>query len=211
MTTREKIVETAIRLFNEQGTRAVTTNHIAAAAGISPGNLYYHFRNKEEIIRAALDQMDAKGLEEYERINNGPGETLQKMDATFVMIQRFNWRYRFFKRELVSLLSADPALAKQFAATHHALRSLAEDWLSRAAAEGILRPLPATEVALLAEAIWLTILFWLNHLEVGGETVNEATLARGSAVLRCILAPHLSTGARPRPVEGKKTSLRRRS
>jgi AcrR family transcriptional regulator len=209
MNTREKIVETAIRLFNEQGTRAVTTNHIAAAAGISPGNLYYHFRNKEEIIRAVLGQMDALGLEEHERIHNAPGDTLQKMEAAFLVIQRFNWRYRFFKRELVSLLAADPELAKQFAVTHRALRSLVEDSLSRYTAEGTLRPLPAPQLALLAEAIWLTILFWLNHLEVGGETVSDATLARGSAVLRCLLTPYLMTDPQPRPVERQKTGRKR--
>src|SRR5215210_4307966 len=48
--TKERVLGAALRLFNEKGTAAVSTNHIAEAAGISPGNLYYHYRNKEEII-----------------------------------------------------------------------------------------------------------------------------------------------------------------
>ena len=59
MSTREKILDTALTLFNNEGTSAVSTNHIAEAAGISPGNLYYHFRNKEEIIRGLFERLFA--------------------------------------------------------------------------------------------------------------------------------------------------------
>ncbi|MGL5986966.1 MAG: TetR/AcrR family transcriptional regulator, partial [Burkholderiales bacterium] len=48
--TYDRIIQASLELFNEHGERAITTNHIAAHLGISPGNLYYHFRNKEEII-----------------------------------------------------------------------------------------------------------------------------------------------------------------
>ncbi len=195
MKTRDRIIETAIELFNEQGTRAVTTNHIAAAAGISPGNLYYHFRNKEDIIRAIFEQMDAYGLEQYRLITDTcPPGTLEAMERTFVMIQEYNWRYRFFKRELTALIMADPLLRERFHQTHHALLALVRHSVDNSIALGVLRPLDEKERALLTEEIWLVTLFWLNYLEVGGEEVNEETLRRGIDLLRNMLGSYLAAG-----------------
>ena len=49
VTNRDRILKKSIELFNTQGVVAITTNHIADALNISPGNLYFHFRNKEQI------------------------------------------------------------------------------------------------------------------------------------------------------------------
>lgn len=197
MKTRDRIIETAIELFNGQGTKAVTTNHIAAAAGISPGNLYYHFRNKEDIIRAIFEQMDAYGLEQYRLITEVcPVGTLEAMERTFVMIQEYNWRYRFFKRELTSLIMADPLLRERFQQTHHALLALVRHSVDSSMELGVIRTLPERERALLTEEIWLIALFWLNYLEVGGEEVNDNTLNRGIELLRNILEAYGLQGGR---------------
>lgn len=197
MTTRERIIETALDLFNTSGTRSVTTNHIAAAMGISPGNLYYHFRNKEEIIRAIFAQMHEVGTREYLAINaeRGPG-TVETMAETFVMIQRFNWRYRFFKRELTALVMADPLLGEQFVASHRANLAMVDAALERSIAQRFLKPMSDATRRLLAEQVWMVTLFWLNYLEVGGEEVNDETLKRGIDHLRLSLSPYLTESAR---------------
>jgi len=199
MTTRERILETALALFNERGTRAVSTNHIAEACGISPGNLYYHFRNKEEIIRRIFEQMTRIGVEEYRAINdNRPPETAAAVTAmldTFVMVQRFNWRYRFFKRELTALIQADPLLADDFKEVHASHRHMVSDSIDRSIAEGFIVSMDEPERSLFVEELWLIILFWLNYLEVGGETVDDATLERGNAVLFSAIRPRLTAQA----------------
>ncbi|MHB1185707.1 MAG: TetR/AcrR family transcriptional regulator [Desulfobulbia bacterium] len=196
MKTRDKIIETAIQLFNEQGTKGVTTNHIAAAVGISPGNLYYHFRNKEDIIRAIFEQMDAYGLEQYQLVLDTfqPG-TLETMEQTFAMIQAYNWRYRFFKRELTALIMNDPLLKERFLHTHRTMLTVIRQSNDCSVATGTLKPMPEKEMALFSEEIWLVALFWLNYLEVGGEEVNDETLRRGIDLLRNMVRPHLTKKA----------------
>lgn len=197
--TKSRILEAAIGLFNDQGTKAVTTNHIAAEVGISPGNLYYHFRNKEEIIRAIFAQMHEVGLKQYMEINGkrGPG-SVAAMEETFLMIQRFNWRYRFFKRELAALVQSDPELKRAFVESHRQNLAVVRAAIEQSVAQKFLLDLTTVERELLAEQIWMMALFWLNYLEVGGEEVTEETLQRGSAILRNMLLPYLSP---PAPVE----------
>lgn len=194
MTTRERIIETAIRLFNDKGTKSVSTNHIAAECGISPGNLYYHFGNKEEIIRAIFDQMTAVSVEEYGAIGVRfePG-TPEAVEQTFSMIQQFNWRYRFFKRELTALVLADPQLGMQFQATNRTMQGMIGQSIDLGIASGRVKPLSDEEKRLFVDGIWLLALFWVNYLEVCGEEVSAGSLQRGNEVLRIMMAPYLTS------------------
>lgn len=185
MSTKERILEAAVTLFNEKGTKAVTTNHIAAEAGISPGNLYYHFSNKEEIIRAIFRQMDSTGMKAYLDITaQSPAGSPAAFEAVFIMIQKFNWRYRFFKRELTALLINDPLLHDEYYKIHEVMLGVVRQGLYGAVEQGILVHMEHTEMELFVEEIWLLTLFWLNYLEVGREEINDETLKRGNDIIR---------------------------
>ncbi len=69
--TREVIFEAAARIIEEQGVRALSTNSIAARAGISIGTLYGHFANKEAIlVSMARQQLEFDGAAVLKAVGN---------------------------------------------------------------------------------------------------------------------------------------------
>ncbi|MGZ5280035.1 MAG: TetR/AcrR family transcriptional regulator [Pseudobdellovibrionaceae bacterium] len=113
MKTKDRIVQTSIELFNRSGIVAVTTNHIAKELNISPGNLYFHFANKEEIIRQIFRQM-AKETYELWKTKKG-AKLMHPLDLIEKNFELF-WRYRFFHREMYYLRRKDSQLSKMWKA-----------------------------------------------------------------------------------------------
>ena len=113
MKTRDRILQASLQLFNEQGERAVTTNHIAAHLGMSPGNLYYHFRNKQQIIAELVAQYEAE-VEGYLQVPEGRPLNLDDKAHYLESISQGLWQYRFLLRDLEHLVSADPDMAERY-------------------------------------------------------------------------------------------------
>src|SRR5712691_9621183 len=164
-TTRKGILEAALRLFNQSGTAEVSTNHIAAEAGISPGNLYYHYRNKEEIIRALMEEE----LEDYDALWRLPQgrrlrlEDLQTLVSTSFEVQ---WRYRFFGREVVALIRHDPALGQRCRENYQRRMQQQKVFVQHLIDAEVLRPLETeAELDEVLAACWIITENWLTFLE----------------------------------------------
>jgi AcrR family transcriptional regulator len=191
MNTRDRILATALRLFNQSGTAAVSTNHIADALGISPGNLYYHFRNKEAIIRALFEQQFAQ----WDAMYSLPDDRMPSLEDMRRMVNDtfpVSWDYRFIYRELIALLRRDDELNRRWvevrARGFDGFRQLIEVF----AAAGVLRsPDDPDVVTRLAELIWMINEFWLASVEVSGQAVDAAQMAHGAALMRQVLAPFI--------------------
>jgi AcrR family transcriptional regulator len=199
MKTRERILATALRLFNESGTAPVSTNHIADALGISPGNLYYHFRNKEEIIRALFEQQFAR-WDEPNTLSDNRVPTLadlqQIVRATFITA----WEYRFMYRELIALLRRDAQLHQRWVEIRARGFAGFRELVDLFVAAGVLRaPNDPAVVTRLAELCWLIAEFWLASVEVSGETVDAIQMERGVGLMLQVLDPFIVSQASEPP------------
>ncbi|MCL9776389.1 TetR/AcrR family transcriptional regulator [Vibrio methylphosphonaticus] len=113
MKTRDKIVHAALELFNSDGERNVTTNHIAAYIEISPGNLYYHFSNKQEIVRDIFTLYSQELIERFTPVQ-GQQESLALLKHYLNSIFTLMWKYRFFYANLPEILQRDEKLHEEY-------------------------------------------------------------------------------------------------
>lgn len=79
---QEQITLAALRMIGDKGIRGATTAEIAAAAGISEGNLYRHFRNKDEVIKSVIDKIGSDLASILESATDS-AEPLDSLEAIF--------------------------------------------------------------------------------------------------------------------------------
>jgi AcrR family transcriptional regulator len=194
--TRNRILDAALRLFNERGTAAVSTNHIAAETGISPGNLYYHFADKQEIIRGLHDRYAAAYENQWEP-GQQAAENLGALLGNVTAGMALAWEYRFFEREILALLRADPDLKASYQEVYE--RRLGE-WLAfgeQLVAQGVLRrPRPPRSLHDLVVAIWLIATNWVAFLDVTGDAQDPAQVSKGADLILVVLDSYLTDEAR---------------
>ena len=197
--TAERILTTTLQLFNCFGEPNVSTTLISAKLGISPGNLYYHFPAKEELINALFDHYE-RSLGEL--LNAGDG-VRNVEDAWFFMHTLFEliWQYRFLYRDLNDLLSKNRRLETHFqwVLKNKALAVKALlDGMSRAGAMTI----DARDVEATATSMVALLTYWLSFEYVRDprnalEPANaEHALLRGAHHVLSLLLPYLEPSQR---------------
>ncbi len=175
MKTRDKILLSSLELFNERGERDVTTNHIAAHLAISPGNLYYHFRNKSDIIYELFQEYE-KLVGYYLDIPEHRPLTLD--DMAFYLESVFDglWSYRFLHRDLEYLLDRDPRLRSDYRAfTDRCLMAISRIF-EKLADGGIIEPQPESLRTAMSLNVWLVITNWMAYLKTAHAAEASASL-----------------------------------
>jgi AcrR family transcriptional regulator len=200
--TRERILELALRLFNEFGEPNVNTTIIAQELNISPGNLYYHFKNKEDIINHIFQRFERE-IERLLAIPSGGGRRPDVEDAWLFLHVLFEliWKYRFFYRDLNNLLTNNRAFELRFKTLLTQKVRMAR-WLAEGLKEcGELRA-SAAEIDALATNMVVVATYWLSYeyvLNPRRFTEPEhvaAAVSRGCYQVMALTAPYLAGDAR---------------
>ncbi len=195
MKTRERILQTGLRLFNEQGEPNVTTSQIADEMDISAGNLYYHFKGKDEITLELFDRFERESLDLLETSEEG-GPDLEDLwfdvHLTFEIIAR----YRFLYRNIVDLHARLPKLPRRWRALQTRKVAANLSLCNELAGNGLMSADEKT-MHQLCEQIVFTETFWLSHWDVyHGAESDEDPVTRGVYQVVCLLAPHMTEEAR---------------
>ena len=178
--TSERIVQNSLELFNQQGERSISTNHIAAHMEISPGNLYYHFPNKQAIIAVLFREYETL-VDSFLRPPEGRAATVQDKRFYLQALLAGMWRYRFLHRDLEHLLESDPELATSY-------RRFSQRCLTQGNAiyrgfvdAGILNMNPVQIEALTLNA-WIILTSWVRFLcttNENSEHLSAEAIKRG--------------------------------
>jgi AcrR family transcriptional regulator len=192
--TAERILDVTLELFNRFGEPNVSTTLISAELNISPGNLYYHYPAKDELINRLFERYE-KALNELLHAADNVGN-VEDAWLFFHMLFELIWAYRFLYRDLNDLLSKNRKLETHFQfVLKNKLRAVAAvlDGLSRESAIRIDRQ----EAEAVAASMVVVLTYWLSYEYVRDprralepESAGAA-LARGAYHVLSLLMPYL--------------------
>jgi len=190
--TRARIADAALSLFNARGTHAVSTRHVAARLDISPGNLYYHFGNKEEIVLSLYDRIEANLLGivvPLQRPARSFDDVLQYLDQLFAHL----WEFRFFYRELTTLLQDVPGLKERYRGLAERVQGNARMLFASMVEEGWMEA-SEEQIATLATNSWIVLSHWFTHWQVVSRrrTIQSADIHEGIRHLVALFSPLLN-------------------
>ncbi|MDX2299272.1 MAG: TetR/AcrR family transcriptional regulator [Xanthomonadaceae bacterium] len=192
--TRQRILDASLAMFNEQGEPNVTTNHIADELEISPGNLYYHFRNKDDII----EQLFVRYEERMDAALTTPETRLPELEDIWLQLHlvfECIWDFRFLYRDLVDILSRNRRLRLRFARILKRASDSATEVMRGLVKAGIMRA-SAAEVEATATNILVIATFWLNYASATGERDEQLAIRKGIVQVMMLMAAFLRDAER---------------
>ena len=191
--TRARVLAESLRLFNEHGEGHVTTGMIAESLGMSPGNLYYHFRNKDQIVEELFARFEERIDVPPPAPSAGP-EAIEDLWLYLHLMLETISDYRFIYRNLDDLIERNPRLRARFTRMVDRKAQVVAALCEALVRARLMRARPE-EIQALAANILVVATYWLNFRSLHGKA-READLGQGAYQVMSLVAPYLVGDAR---------------
>ncbi len=175
MKTSELILDIALILFNQRGEPLVTSVDLANEVNISPGNLYYHFKGKQEIIEELYARFHAKlslTLDEMEQSKNS-GERPTQL-AYIVVLAKIFAEYRFLCRDIDGICERYSEIRSPFTRLVQRFHSVLKTTCKTFLPAGYLESMPRAP-ELMADNILSAVLTGGGHQMIEKHGLDEGT------------------------------------
>ena len=193
MKTKDKIIATAIDLFNIHGTKAISTNHIAKEMGISPGNLYYHFRSKNDIIRSISDNFSNELGSVLKIQLDTISDFSSNLTSLFNRFFKIQQSYQFLFLEGVHLTKQDSKLLDNYTNLRSLIKKGYHELLSNLVKIKIMKRQSLNIIDDLLDTQWIIMWYWINHTILDRNTYDDFQIKKGIKLSFSIIKPQLTS------------------
>lgn len=198
MKTKERILLGSLNLFNTHTASEVTTNDIARELKMSPGNLYFHYKNKEQIIRELFKRLASETILIWQ-----PETKLARKNTEFHLVDFIDknlelyWKYRFFHRELYTLRKKDPELSKLWRAHLKKLGLIMIILYKHWVRAGYMTPIKSkSEMEFIGELLFVASNSFMQFFETVDREPNQRTVEKAKKHIMRMLTPYLAGDAK---------------
>ena len=193
MKTKDKIIATAIKQFNLHGTKAISTNHIAKEMGISPGNLYYHFTSKHDIIRSISDNFSNELASAFQIQLDTISDFSNNLTTLFNSFFRIQRSYQFLFLEGVHLTKQDSRLLDNYTKLRSLIKKGYYELLSNLVKIKIMKRQSLNIIDDLLDTQWIIMWYCINHTVLDRKIYDDFQIKKGIKLCFSIIKPQLTS------------------
>lgn len=182
---KQYILQTSIAIFNERGFEGVNLLELATLLNMSRGNLAYHYKDKDVLLTAIVEQMSEKI--EADRASSRQFPSFENLHNEVQLYYKYQKEYSFIF--LNSNVMNHPNVIKHFRELTEKTIRANQSTMAYSMRSGNLKPEPIPGLYNnIATITWMLAFYWLSQQMIRGNMATED----GEKMIWSLLVPHLT-------------------
>ena len=161
--------------------------------GISPGNLYYHFRSKNDIIRSISDNFSNELGSALKIQLDTISDFSSNLTSLFNRFFKIQQSYQFLFLEGVHLTKQDSRLLDNYTNLRSLIKKGYHELLSNLVKIKIMKRQSLNIIDELLDTQWIIMWYWINHTILDRNTYDDFQIKKGIKLSFSIIKPQLTS------------------